>query len=194
MATAIPKITEDFRSLDEVGWYGSAFFLTLAVFQSPWGKIHKYFPLKIAYAVSVFIFEFGSLICGMYSTVLRSSKCGRLRSPVVTSGRIRHSDTYFRGFKKQPNAHCRPCNHWLRWSRNHNRHICHHRASGATREGSCFHRWYRGCIQHCEPGWSSHWRSVHRAGDMAVVVSGCACWMLCCCPTHMSCCLIDPVA
>ncbi|RYO84160.1 hypothetical protein DL766_006521 [Monosporascus sp. MC13-8B] len=56
---------EEFHSLDEVGWYGSAFFLTLAVFQSPWGKIYKYYPLRIAYAVSVFVFEFGSLICGV---------------------------------------------------------------------------------------------------------------------------------
>ncbi|KAH6657926.1 MFS multidrug transporter-like protein [Truncatella angustata] len=65
VATAIPKITEDFQRLDEVGWYGSAFFLTLAVFQSPWGKIYKYYPLKVAYAVSVLIFEVGSLICGV---------------------------------------------------------------------------------------------------------------------------------
>ncbi|KAJ4288094.1 hypothetical protein N0V90_012111 [Kalmusia sp. IMI 367209] len=65
VATAIPKITDTFHSLDEVGWYGSAFFLTLAVFQAPWGKVYKYYPLKPAYAVSVFIFEFGSLICGV---------------------------------------------------------------------------------------------------------------------------------
>ncbi|KAK8092864.1 MFS general substrate transporter [Apiospora kogelbergensis] len=65
VATAIPKITEEFQSLDEVGWYGSAFFLTLAIFQSPWGKLHKYYPLKWVYAASVLIFELGSLICGV---------------------------------------------------------------------------------------------------------------------------------
>ncbi|KAI0013088.1 major facilitator superfamily domain-containing protein [Xylariaceae sp. FL0662B] len=65
VATAIPKITEEFESLDEVGWYGSAFFLTLAVFQSPWGKIYKYHPIKNAYNASVFIFELGSLICSV---------------------------------------------------------------------------------------------------------------------------------
>ncbi|RYP47059.1 hypothetical protein DL768_006854 [Monosporascus sp. mg162] len=64
VATAIPRITQEFESLDEAGWYGSAFFLTLAVFQSPWGKIYKYYPIKIAYTASVFIFELGSLICG----------------------------------------------------------------------------------------------------------------------------------
>ncbi|KAF2015071.1 MFS general substrate transporter [Aaosphaeria arxii CBS 175.79] len=65
IATAIPKITQEFKSLDEAGWYGSAFFLTLAVLQSPWGKIYKYYPTMIAYLASVFVFELGSLICGV---------------------------------------------------------------------------------------------------------------------------------
>ncbi|KAF3767980.1 putative gliotoxin efflux pump [Cryphonectria parasitica EP155] len=65
VATAIPKITQEFHSLNEVGWYSSAFFLTLAVFQSPWGKIYKYHPIKVAYIASVFTFELGSLICGV---------------------------------------------------------------------------------------------------------------------------------
>ena len=38
VATAIPRITDEFHSLDQVGWYGSAFFLTLGAFQSTWGK------------------------------------------------------------------------------------------------------------------------------------------------------------
>lgn len=36
VATAIPRITDEFQSLDDVGWYGSAFFLTVAAFQSTW--------------------------------------------------------------------------------------------------------------------------------------------------------------
>jgi MFS transporter, DHA2 family, glioxin efflux transporter len=34
VATAIPKITDEFHGLDFVSWIGSAFFLTLAAFQS----------------------------------------------------------------------------------------------------------------------------------------------------------------
>ena len=30
IATAIPRITDEFHSLNDVGWYGTAFFLTLA--------------------------------------------------------------------------------------------------------------------------------------------------------------------
>lgn len=65
VATAIPEITDQFHSLDQVGWYGSAFFLTLASFQSTWGKGYKYFALKNTFLLSIFIFEIGSLICGV---------------------------------------------------------------------------------------------------------------------------------
>lgn len=65
VATAIPKITDEFRGLDLVGWYGAAFFLTLASFQSTWGKAYKYFPLKITFLLALFVFEVGSLICGV---------------------------------------------------------------------------------------------------------------------------------
>ena len=65
VATAIPRITDQFHSLDQVGWYGSAFFLTLASFQSTWGKAYKYFPLKTSFLISILIFEIGSLVCGV---------------------------------------------------------------------------------------------------------------------------------
>ncbi len=64
VATAIPRITEDFNSLDQVGWYGSAFFLTIAAFQSSWGKAYKYFALKTTFFTSIFLFEMGSMASG----------------------------------------------------------------------------------------------------------------------------------
>ena len=65
VATAIPKITGEFHGLHDVSWYSSAFFMTIGGFQSAWGKAYKYFPLKISFLVSIFIFELGSLICGV---------------------------------------------------------------------------------------------------------------------------------
>jgi MFS transporter, DHA2 family, glioxin efflux transporter len=64
IATAIPKITKEFNSLDQVGWYASVLFLTVAATQSVWGKAYKYFSIKAVYLVSIFVFELGSLICG----------------------------------------------------------------------------------------------------------------------------------
>lgn len=34
VATTIPQITDEFKSQDFISWIGSAFFLTLAAFQS----------------------------------------------------------------------------------------------------------------------------------------------------------------
>ncbi|KAI9651894.1 MAG: hypothetical protein M1831_007516 [Alyxoria varia] len=65
VATAIPQITYDFHSIDDIGWYASAFFLTLAVFQSHWGKAYRYFDLKMIFCTVLLIFELGSLICGV---------------------------------------------------------------------------------------------------------------------------------
>lgn len=65
ISTAIPRITDQFHSVDQVGWYASALFLTVAASQSMWGKAYKYFDIKTVYLLSIFIFEVGSLICGV---------------------------------------------------------------------------------------------------------------------------------
>ncbi|RSL95402.1 hypothetical protein CEP52_012079 [Fusarium oligoseptatum] len=65
VATAIPKITDEFRGLDKVSWYSTAFFMTNGGFQSSWGKAYKYFNLKFTFLASVFVFELGSLICAV---------------------------------------------------------------------------------------------------------------------------------
>jgi MFS family permease len=64
IATAIPRITQQFHSIEEVGWYGSAYFLTTCSCQLLWGRFFTFFNLKWAYLVSIVIFEVGSLICG----------------------------------------------------------------------------------------------------------------------------------
>ncbi|KAJ3455818.1 hypothetical protein MRS44_017300 [Fusarium solani] len=60
IATAIPKITDEFRSLDNVSWYGSAFFICVRGFQS---ASSGFFPLKPSYLLPILIFKIGSLIC-----------------------------------------------------------------------------------------------------------------------------------
>lgn len=65
ISTAIPRITDEFHTVTDIGWYGSAFFLTLASFQGTWGKIYRYFPLKMSFVASMALFEVGSLICAV---------------------------------------------------------------------------------------------------------------------------------
>ncbi|KAI1160270.1 putative gliotoxin efflux pump [Nemania serpens] len=65
IATAIPAITNSFNSLSESGWYGSAFFLAYAAFQSLWGKAYKYFDMKFVFLAAMIVFEIGCLIGGV---------------------------------------------------------------------------------------------------------------------------------
>ncbi|KAF7716754.1 MFS-type transporter [Penicillium ucsense] len=65
MATAIPKITEQFNSLDDVGWYGSAFLLTTCSVSLLYGKLYTFFSIKWVYLAALGLFELGSLLCGI---------------------------------------------------------------------------------------------------------------------------------
>ncbi|KAJ7073162.1 DHA14-like major facilitator [Mycena amicta] len=65
IATAIPKITDQFKSLDDIGWYGSAYLLTTAAFQLLFGRFYSFLSMKYVYITAISIFELGSLICGV---------------------------------------------------------------------------------------------------------------------------------
>ncbi|KAJ7165601.1 putative efflux pump antibiotic resistance protein [Mycena crocata] len=65
IATAIPKITDQFQSLDDVGWYGSAYLLTTAAFQLLFGRFYSFLSIKWVFITAICIFELGSLICGV---------------------------------------------------------------------------------------------------------------------------------
>ena len=68
IATAIPKITDHFKALDDVGWYGSAYLLTTCAFQLLFGKLYTFFSIKWVYLTAIFIFEVGSVVCGAAPT------------------------------------------------------------------------------------------------------------------------------
>jgi MFS family permease len=57
ISVAIPRISTDFRALDNVGWYGSAYLMTLTAFQPTMGKVYKMFSPKAAYLVCMVVFE-----------------------------------------------------------------------------------------------------------------------------------------
>ncbi|PON20618.1 major facilitator superfamily transporter [Trichoderma gamsii] len=64
IATAIPRITDQFRAVDDVGWYGSAYLLTTCAVQLIFGKLYTFCSVKWVYLFALFLFELGSLICG----------------------------------------------------------------------------------------------------------------------------------
>jgi hypothetical protein len=63
LATAVPKITSTFNSLEDVGWYGSAYMLTEMALQPTWGRAYLFFERKWLYLLTLFIFEAGSIVC-----------------------------------------------------------------------------------------------------------------------------------
>lgn len=47
IGVAIPKITDQFKSVSDIGWYGSAYFLTSTALQPSYGRIYKLFSVSL---------------------------------------------------------------------------------------------------------------------------------------------------
>lgn len=62
VATAIPGITSDFHSLDDIGWYSGTIFITVGASSPIIGKLYKYFSGRWVYLGNVVTFLVGSLI------------------------------------------------------------------------------------------------------------------------------------
>lgn len=60
----MPRITDDFNSLSDIGWYGSSYMLTLCACQMFWGRIYTFYPAKATFIAAVAVFEIGSALCG----------------------------------------------------------------------------------------------------------------------------------
>lgn len=64
IATAIPRITDEFDSLGDVGWYASGYLFTFASFQLLFGRIYTFYNPKWVMLAAILIFEVGSTVCG----------------------------------------------------------------------------------------------------------------------------------
>ncbi|KAK8137671.1 MFS multidrug transporter [Apiospora sp. TS-2023a] len=62
ISTAVPRITSDFHSLPDVGWYAGAYHSCL---QPLTGKFYTEFSAKWTFLIFFLVFEVGSLICGV---------------------------------------------------------------------------------------------------------------------------------
>ncbi|KAK4126814.1 MFS general substrate transporter [Parathielavia appendiculata] len=68
VANAIPKITDEFGSMSDIGWYGSSFLLTVSAFQLFYGKAYTFFAIKVVFLLAIGLFELGSLVCALAPT------------------------------------------------------------------------------------------------------------------------------
>ncbi|KAJ5697901.1 Major facilitator superfamily domain general substrate transporter [Penicillium malachiteum] len=76
IATAIPVITSQFNSTEDIAWYGSAYAFAMCAVQPLAGKIYSSFPIKQLFLGFLAIFELGSLICAL-----------AVNSPILIIGR-----------------------------------------------------------------------------------------------------------
>ncbi|GKZ37504.1 hypothetical protein AbraIFM66950_009087 [Aspergillus brasiliensis] len=68
VATAVPSITDHFRTVADVGWYSSSFRLCQCSFQFVFGKGYKLFSIKTVFLFANAISIAGSLLSGAAST------------------------------------------------------------------------------------------------------------------------------
>lgn len=64
IVTALPRITDDFQSLGDIGWYGSAYMLSSAAFQLLFGRIYRCYSTRWTFLCCIILFEVGSAVCG----------------------------------------------------------------------------------------------------------------------------------
>jgi MFS family permease len=61
---AIPAITNEFSSINDISWYASSYLITVSATQLLWGKLFTHYPTKLLMLMSIVIFEAGSALCG----------------------------------------------------------------------------------------------------------------------------------
>ncbi|KAJ5599066.1 hypothetical protein N7450_000133 [Penicillium hetheringtonii] len=64
IATAVPKISDQFHAISYISWYASAYLLTSSATQLLWGRLYVFYSTKMLFLAAVIVFEVGSAICG----------------------------------------------------------------------------------------------------------------------------------
>ncbi|QSS61569.1 hypothetical protein I7I51_03746 [Histoplasma capsulatum] len=63
IATAIPRISDDLKALEDIGWYGSVYFINNCSTQLIFGKIYTLYSPKWVFIFAIVLFEIGSAVC-----------------------------------------------------------------------------------------------------------------------------------
>ncbi|EJD43057.1 MFS general substrate transporter, partial [Auricularia subglabra TFB-10046 SS5] len=69
VSTALPRIVSQFNGLSQVTWVVSAYLLTQAGFMLTGGQLLTIVPTKIIFLLAISVFEIGSLICAVASSM-----------------------------------------------------------------------------------------------------------------------------
>ncbi|KAM3523496.1 hypothetical protein MY4038_008159 [Beauveria bassiana] len=87
LATVIPTLTDEFRTVSDISWYEAAYVVTLCVFIPLVGQFYEQLRIKHVYLTFMLIFEAGLVICA----TAKSSKMfiiGRAVNGLGSSGQF----------------------------------------------------------------------------------------------------------
>jgi MFS family permease len=63
VAVAVPSLTNQFKTVSDIGWYSATYGIVFSSMTFFFGKLYTLFDLKRVYMASVILFEIGSLLC-----------------------------------------------------------------------------------------------------------------------------------
>jgi MFS family permease len=63
VAVVVPSLTDYFKSIDDIGWYSSAYMLFYCCFIFMASQLYLFFSVKTLYLSGITIFQLGSLLC-----------------------------------------------------------------------------------------------------------------------------------
>ncbi|KAI2618941.1 MFS general substrate transporter [Hypomontagnella submonticulosa] len=92
LGTAIPAITAEFNTVNDVGWYSSAYLIANCVMVPFVGKLYRSFRIKVVFITFIIIFEIGSLIAAL-STSSMMLVIARAISGIGGSGMLNGAST-----------------------------------------------------------------------------------------------------
>ncbi|RYO93823.1 hypothetical protein DL766_005091 [Monosporascus sp. MC13-8B] len=70
LGPAIPVITNQFKSINDIGWYGPTYMLVACGFILLYGRVYTFFPTKPVFLSGIVLFEAGSAACGAANSSL----------------------------------------------------------------------------------------------------------------------------
>ncbi|KAJ5798501.1 uncharacterized protein N7503_007797 [Penicillium pulvis] len=94
LATALPTISSNLGSTNDIGWYGSSYLLAQMASQPIWGMIYTCFEPKRTYLLSLVIFGVGSILCAV-SPISACLILGRSVTGFAASGLLAGSLSIF---------------------------------------------------------------------------------------------------
>ncbi|KAJ6170430.1 hypothetical protein N7485_007776 [Penicillium canescens] len=68
VAVAVPSLSNQFKQLNDIGWYSASYQLIASSFIFFFARLYTVFPMKTIFLVSMFLFELGSLLCTVAPT------------------------------------------------------------------------------------------------------------------------------